>query len=73
MSSYEIRKRWYTTKKSFCDGSLEPPGGIRTRQPANYKSAALPLRHWGMNLMEVKDDLFFDVKSVDTSVQCEQD
>ena len=32
MSSYEIRKRWYTTKKSFCDGSLEPQGGF---EPAN--------------------------------------
>ena len=34
------------------------PGGIRTRQPANYKSAALPLRHWGMNLNKVEYNLF---------------
>lgn len=48
-SSYEIRKRdgGLNRVKLVC-GSVGAPGGIRTRQPANYKSAALPLRHWGI-------------------------
>ena len=35
--------------KHLNEGIFGAPGGIRTRQPANYKSAALPLRHWGMD------------------------
>ena len=34
------------------------PGGIRTRQPANYKSAALPLRHWGIGEKKPKGSFF---------------
>ena len=45
------------------------PGGIRTRQPANYKSAALPLRHWGMRVGKAMT-LEFDSKWVCRSDKC---
>ena len=45
------------------------PGGIRTHQPANYKSAALPLRHWGFGNRGRKRPLIFDVNSVGRCVQ----
>ena len=54
-SSYEIRKReGGLNRVKSVYGSVGAPGGIRTRQPANYKSAALPLRHWGIGEKEAE-------------------
>ncbi len=44
-SSYGFRQ---SLSRISCGPTFKrAPGGIRTHRPADYKSAALPLRHWG--------------------------
>ncbi len=68
-SSYEIRKgEGGLNRVKSVYGSVGAPGGIRTRQPANYKSAALPLRHWGIGEKKPKGSCLILIGAVMGSV-----